>query len=143
MTREDLLRGSNPKTGTENVNNNSSCHAEEQQQQERNVLMHCGQSYSVSQNQIVHLPGPESSNSQTQSTSCVSASCKHSRQNQGQKRKGLVLNLTNQFEAASSKPSSPSSDGEGGKPQSVLENGCCAHEDSTDTEQQDNTGKPL
>lgn len=31
-------------------------------------------------------------------------------ESQGQKRKGLVLNLTTQFEAASSKPSSPSSD---------------------------------
>lgn len=60
-----------------------------------------GQSYSVSQNKIVHLPGPDT------------PSVKHrvnELETQGQRRKGLVLNLTNQFEAATSKPSSPGSD---------------------------------
>ncbi|XP_024945196.1 protein phosphatase Slingshot homolog 2 isoform X3 [Cephus cinctus] len=89
ITREDLLRGCNTKTGGD--------------QEARNVLMPCdnGQSYSVSQNKIVHLPGPDT------------PSVKHrvsKLETQGQKRKGLVLNLTNQFEAANSKPSSPGSD---------------------------------
>lgn len=92
VTREDLLRGVNPKqTGVD--------------QEARNVLMPCGngQSYSVSQNQIVHLPGPDA------------PSVKHrvsKLETQGQRRRGLVLNLTNQFEAAGSKPSSPESDTE-------------------------------
>ena len=90
ITREDLLRGFNPKQST-------------QDQEPRNVLMPCGngQSYSVSQNQIVHLPGPDA------------PSVKHrvsKLETQGQRRRGLVLNLTNQFEAATSKPSSPESD---------------------------------
>lgn len=95
VTREELLRGSNPKTGVD--------------QEARNVLMPCdnGQSYSVSQNQIVQLTtGPET------------PSVKH-RVSKLEKRKGLVLNLTNQFEAATSKPSSPGSDTDGrtdGKP---------------------------
>ncbi|XP_012272968.1 uncharacterized protein LOC105695717 isoform X2 [Orussus abietinus] len=90
ITREELLRGSNPtKQGGE--------------QEARNVLMPCdnGESYSVSQNQIVHLPGPDT------------PSVKHrvsKLEPQGPRRKGLVLNLTNQFEAATSKPSSPGSD---------------------------------
>ncbi|XP_051173338.1 protein phosphatase Slingshot isoform X3 [Leptopilina boulardi] len=102
VTREELLRGSNPKTGVD--------------QEARNVLMPCdnGQSYSVSQNQIVQLtPGPDG------------PSVKHrvsKLETQGQKRKGLVLNLTNQFEAATSKPSSPGSDTDG-KPLVELVNG--------------------
>ena len=89
VTREDLLRGSNPKTGVD--------------QEARNVLMPCdnGQSYSVSQNQIVHLPGPDVPSVKNRVSKL---------ETQGQKRKGLVLNLTNQFEAATSKPSSPGSD---------------------------------
>lgn len=62
-----------------------------------------GQSYSVSQNKIVHLPAP------TPGTPSVKNRISKL-ETQGQKRKGLVLNLTNQFEAASSKPSSPGSD---------------------------------
>ncbi|XP_076624755.1 protein phosphatase Slingshot isoform X3 [Colletes latitarsis] len=92
VTREDLLRSTNLKP-------NATPEA-------RNVLMPCGngQSYSVSQNQIVHLPGP--------STDTPSVKNRVSKlETQGhQRRKGLVLNLTNQFEAVSSKPSSPSSD---------------------------------
>lgn len=96
MTREDLLRVTSQKPSVE--------------QEARNVLMPCnnGQSYSVSQNKIVHLPGPETPTS------------KHSflppiLEPQDQRRKGLVLNLTNQFEAASSKPSSPLSEPEHAK----------------------------
>ncbi|XP_067206482.1 protein phosphatase Slingshot isoform X2 [Linepithema humile] len=91
VTREDLLRGSNQKPAIE--------------QEARNVLMPCdnGQSYSVSQNKIVHLPAP--------APGTPSVKNRISKlETQGQKRKGLVLNLTNQFEAASSKPSSPGSD---------------------------------
>ncbi|XP_048508668.1 protein phosphatase Slingshot isoform X4 [Athalia rosae] len=92
ITREELLRGSN---------NNTNKTADDQEA--RNVLMPCdnGQSYSVSQNKIVHLPGPDT------------PSVKHrvnELETQGQRRKGLVLNLTNQFEAVNSKPSSPGSD---------------------------------
>lgn len=97
MTREDLLRGSNQKSAME--------------QEARNVLMPCdnGQSYSVSQNKIVHLPAP--------APGTPSVKNRISKlETQGQKRKGLVLNLTNQFEAASSKPSSPGSDSGDGKP---------------------------
>ncbi|XP_058800022.1 protein phosphatase Slingshot-like isoform X2 [Phymastichus coffea] len=148
VTREELLRGSNPKpSGLE-------------QQESRNVLMPCdnGQSYSVSQNQVVHLPGPDttskinSSNSNSNSSN-NKTSCRHTRGSQGQKRKGLVLNLTNQFEAASSKPSSPSSsDGEGSSGKSsqqqgvspIVENG---HADSTtelnDNQQEGNNGNYL
>ncbi|XP_033225658.1 protein phosphatase Slingshot homolog 2 isoform X2 [Belonocnema kinseyi] len=100
VTREDLLRGSNPKTGVD--------------QEARNVLMPCdnGQSYSVSQNQIVHLPGPDVPSVKNRVSKL---------ETQGQKRKGLVLNLTNQFEAATSKPSSPGSDSDGKPlPQSPL-----------------------
>lgn len=95
VTREDLLRGSSQKSSID--------------QEARNVLMPCdnGQSYSVSQNQIFHLPGPDTPNAKHK----LSKS-----ETQGQRRKGLVLNLTNQFEAASSKPSSPGSDSDGGKP---------------------------
>ncbi|KYM85311.1 Protein phosphatase Slingshot [Atta colombica] len=91
VTREDLLRGSNQKPALE--------------QEARNVLMPCdnGQSYSVSQNKIMHLPAP------TPGTPSVKNRISKL-ETQGQKRKGLVLNLTNQFEAASSKPSSPGSD---------------------------------
>ncbi|XP_012139040.1 protein phosphatase Slingshot isoform X3 [Megachile rotundata] len=91
VTREDLLRSTSQKPGIA--------------QEARNVLMPCGngQSYSVSQNQIVHLPGP--------SPDAPSVKNRVSKlETQGQRRKGLVLNLTNQFEAVSSKPSSPSSD---------------------------------
>ncbi|KAI4502927.1 hypothetical protein M0802_001971 [Mischocyttarus mexicanus] len=93
VTREDLLRGSNQKSTID--------------QEARNVLMPCdnGQSYSVSQNQIVHLPGPD--------TPCTKHKLGNKSETQGQRRKGLVLNLTNQFEAASSKPSSPGSDSDG------------------------------
>ncbi|XP_032676350.1 protein phosphatase Slingshot homolog 2 isoform X3 [Odontomachus brunneus] len=94
VTREELLRGSNQKPAME--------------QEARNVLMPCdnGQSYSVSQNKIVHLPAP--------SPGTPSVKNRISKlETQGQKRKGLVLNLTNQFEAASSKPSSPGSDSDG------------------------------
>ncbi|XP_066588242.1 protein phosphatase Slingshot isoform X2 [Prorops nasuta] len=116
ITREDLLRGSNQKTAID--------------QEGRNVLMPCdnGQSYSVSQNQIVHLPGPDVPSVKNRISKL---------ETQGQKRKGLVLNLTNQFEAASSKPSSPGSDSESKalpqSPQMVmndksLENGHCRTE---------------
>ncbi|XP_076244489.1 protein phosphatase Slingshot isoform X3 [Calliopsis andreniformis] len=91
VTREDLLRSTNQKPNMV--------------QEARNVLMPCdnGQSYSVSQNQIVHLPGP--------ATDPPSVKNRINKlETQGQRRKGLVLNLTNQFEAVSSKPSSPSSD---------------------------------
>ncbi|XP_076174905.1 protein phosphatase Slingshot isoform X2 [Ptiloglossa arizonensis] len=109
VTREDLLRSTNQKPSMA--------------QEARNVLMPCdnGQSYSVSQNQIVHLPGP--------SPDVPSVKNRISKlETQGQRRKGLVLNLTNQFEAVSSKPSSPSSDTENKpRPQSpvsgVNENG--------------------
>ncbi|XP_050465652.1 protein phosphatase Slingshot isoform X2 [Cataglyphis hispanica] len=93
VTREDLLRGSNQKPAIE--------------QEARNVLMPCdnGQSYSVSQNKIMHLdPTP------TPGTPPSVKNRINKLETQGQKRKGLVLNLTNQFEAASSKPSSPGSD---------------------------------
>ncbi|XP_070169933.1 protein phosphatase Slingshot isoform X1 [Polyergus mexicanus] len=93
VTREDLLRGSNQKPAIE--------------QEARNVLMPCdnGQSYSVSQNKIMHLdPTP------TPGTPPSVQNRINKLETQGQKRKGLVLNLTNQFEAASSKPSSPGSD---------------------------------
>ncbi|KAK2586908.1 hypothetical protein KPH14_009841 [Odynerus spinipes] len=92
VTREDLLRGSNQKSSMD--------------QEARNVLMPCdnGQSYSVSQNQIFHLPGPDTPNAKHKISKP---------ETQGQRRKGLVLNLTNQFEAASSKPSSPGSDSDG------------------------------
>lgn len=62
-----------------------------------------GQSYSVSQNKIVHLPAPNPDASSVKNR--ISKL-----ETQGKKRRGLVLNLTNQFEAASSKPSSPGSD---------------------------------
>lgn len=91
VTREELLRSTSQKPGIA--------------QEARNVLMPCGngQSYSVSQNQIFHLPGP--------SPDAPSVKNRVSKlETQGQRRKGLVLNLTNQFEAVSSKPSSPSSD---------------------------------
>ena len=98
VTREDLLRSSNQKTSMP--------------QEARNVLMPCGngQSYSVSQNKIVHLPGP------SLDTPSVKNRVSKLETQQGQRRKGLVLNLTNQFEAVSSKPSSPSSDSDNGKP---------------------------
>ena len=124
VTREELLRGSSTKV--------SNC----PQQESRNVLMPCdnGQSYSVSQNQIVHLPGPDSNTSSPRSS--TNGGCRQARTgSECQKRKGLVLNLTNQFEAASSKPSSPSSDCENGKANQqmgvspVVENGC--HDDCT------------
>ncbi|OAD61689.1 Protein phosphatase Slingshot [Eufriesea mexicana] len=110
VTREDLLRSSNQKASMP--------------QEARNVLMPCGngQSYSVSQNKIVHLPGP------LPDTPSVKNRVSKLETQQGQRRKGLVLNLTNQFEAVSSKPSSPSSDSDG-KPlpqspvSSVNENG--------------------
>ncbi|XP_029158132.1 protein phosphatase Slingshot homolog 2 isoform X2 [Nylanderia fulva] len=93
VTREDLLRGSNQKPAIE--------------QEARNVLMPCnnGQSYSVSQNKIMHLPAPTSGTTPPSVKNRI-----NKLETQGQKRKGLVLNLTNQFEAASSKPSSPGSD---------------------------------
>ncbi|XP_054014531.1 protein phosphatase Slingshot isoform X2 [Hylaeus anthracinus] len=97
VTREDLLRSTNQKANMP--------------QEARNVLMPCGngQSYSVSQNQIVHLPSP--------SPDTPSVKNRVSKlETQGQRRKGLVLNLTNQFEAVSSKPSSPGSDSDN-KPQ--------------------------
>ena len=138
-----------------NINNNNSSNNPKSGcpiEQSRNVLMPCdnGQSYSVSQNQIVHLPGPDA--------------CKHARaqfESQGQKRKGLVLNLTNQFEAASSKPSSPSSEGDrlsqqqqqqpSQQPQQmqgvspVVENGCCDESvgELGDKQQQGNSGEDL
>ncbi|KAL6254995.1 hypothetical protein P5V15_014338 [Pogonomyrmex californicus] len=92
VTREDLLRGSNQKPAME--------------QEARNVLMPCdnGQSYSVSQNKIMHLPAPLIPGTPSVKNRISKL------ETQGQKRKGLVLNLTNQFEAASSKPSSPGSD---------------------------------
>ncbi|KAK1119347.1 hypothetical protein K0M31_013533 [Melipona bicolor] len=95
VTREDLLRSSSQKTSMP--------------QEARNVLMPCGngQSYSVSQNKIVHLPGP------SLDTPSVKNRVSKLETQQGQRRKGLVLNLTNQFEAVSSKPSSPSSDSDG------------------------------
>lgn len=111
----------------------------DQQEAQRNVLMPCdnGQSYSVSQNQIVHLPGPDNKSSSSSPTnSCTANNCKHTTARKPE-RKGLVLNLTNQFEAASSKPSSPSSDSESCKQQQqqqlqgispIVENG---HDDST------------
>ncbi|XP_043272054.1 probable serine/threonine-protein kinase nek3 isoform X2 [Venturia canescens] len=76
------------------------------EQEARNVLMPCcnGQSYSVSQNQIVHLPGPDVTPSVKNRVSKL--------ETQGHRRRGLVLNLTNQFEAAVSKPASPESEGE-------------------------------
>ncbi|CAD6206228.1 GSCOCG00010030001-RA-CDS [Cotesia congregata] len=87
ITREELLR--NVQT-TKLVPEHES----------RNVLMPCdnGQSYSVSQNQIVHLPGPDNNNTPGNKL-----------ESQGHRRRGLVLNLTNQFESGS-KPSSPESD---------------------------------
>lgn len=109
ITREELLRGTNPKQSVD--------------QEPRNVLMPCdnGQSYSVSQNQIVHLPGPDG------------PSVKHrisKLETQGNRRRGLVLNLTNHFEAAGSKPSSPeSSETDSTKPlaspanERIMENG--------------------
>ncbi|KAJ8680090.1 hypothetical protein QAD02_015877, partial [Eretmocerus hayati] len=176
---EDLVRCPNTKTGSNssnvvgNVGSNVGSGVENMQQESRNVLMPCdnGQSYSVSQNQIVHLPGPDSTSSSTGSTtsspnggSCLSAGCRHYSQQIGQqKRKGLVLNLTTQFEAASSKPSSPSSDGGcttttttastavdtrstqqlqqqlGVSP--LLENGCCGHDESSSENQV--SGQPL
>ncbi|XP_076763512.1 protein phosphatase Slingshot isoform X2 [Xylocopa sonorina] len=92
VTREDLLRSTNQKLGMP--------------QEARNVLMPCGngQSYSVSQNKIVHLPSPA-----PEPPNCKTRSSK-SKTPQGQRRKGLVLNLTKEFEAVGSKPSSPSSD---------------------------------
>ncbi|XP_031843481.1 protein phosphatase Slingshot isoform X2 [Nomia melanderi] len=91
VTREDLLRSTSQKTNMA--------------QEARNVLMPCGngQSYSVSQNKIVHLPSP--------SPDMPSVKNRISKlETQGQRRRGLVLNLTSQFEGASSKPSSPTSD---------------------------------
>lgn len=92
VTRKDLLRSSSQKP-------------ESVEQEGRHVLMPCdnGQSYSVSQNQIVHLPGPDAPGSN------VKNRINELEIQQGQKRKGLVLNLTNQFEAVGSKPSSPDS----------------------------------
>lgn len=122
VTREDLLRGSNQKPTME--------------QEARNVLMPCdnGQSYSVSQNKIVHLPAP--------APGTPSVKNRISKlETQGQKRKGLVLNLTNQFEAANSKPSSPGSDTDG-KPLSLVaeenkpvENGHSHCEQSQETQE--------
>ncbi|CAL7933182.1 unnamed protein product [Xylocopa violacea] len=95
VTREDLLRSTNQKIGMP--------------QEARNVLMPCGngQSYSVSQNKIVHLPSPapEPPSAKNRITKLKTP--------QGQRRKGLVLNLTKEFEAVGSKPSSPSSDSDG------------------------------
>ncbi|CAK9820493.1 Protein phosphatase Slingshot [Anthophora plagiata] len=95
VTREELLRSCTQKASMI--------------QEARNVLMPCGngQSYSVSQNQIFHLPGP------SPDIPSVKNRISKLETQQGQRRKGLVLNLTNQFEAVSSKPSSPSSDSDG------------------------------
>ncbi|XP_011297253.1 protein phosphatase Slingshot isoform X3 [Fopius arisanus] len=64
-----------------------------------------GQSYSVSQNQIVHLEGSETPTTASKTPKKFTYPLKKSPQ--GQKRRGLVLNLTNQFEAAGSKPGTP------------------------------------
>ncbi|CAB0039540.1 unnamed protein product [Trichogramma brassicae] len=139
IVREDLLKSSTMSKPSNNC----------PMQDARRVRMPCGngQSYSVSQNQIVHLDSNSSSPNQAGRTKTES---------QGQKRKGLVLNLTNQFEAASSKPSSPSSDSENEKvtvqlPIVVspveLQNGC--HDDYSECEvsarhqQQDKNGMCL
>lgn len=116
MTREDLLRarvGGGRKGGAGGS------------QEGRNVLMPCdnGQSYSVSQNKIVHLPGPLPPPPLPAPDRGVGGAGKNvknrvneleseTQHRSGQRRKGLVLNLTNQFESVSSKPSSPSSDPE-------------------------------
>ncbi|XP_063973924.1 protein phosphatase Slingshot isoform X2 [Diachasmimorpha longicaudata] len=77
-------------------------------QKQGNVLclMPCvnGQSYSVSQNQIVHLEGSETP---TTTSKIPKKFAYFNKSPQGQKRRGLVLNLTNQFEAAGSKPGTP------------------------------------
>lgn len=125
VTREDLLRGSNQKSAIE--------------QEARNVLMPCdnGQSYSVSQNKIMHLPAPTSGTTPPSVKNRI-----NKLETQGQKRKGLVLNLTNQFEAASSKPSSPGSDSDARSlPQNTnaednakpIENGHSHYEQSQET----------
>ncbi|XP_034936296.1 protein phosphatase Slingshot isoform X2 [Chelonus insularis] len=126
ITREDLLRGTNIKTAVD--------------QETRNVLMPCdnGQSYSVSQNQIVHLPGPDTPGRKQKSKA---------ESFQGHRRRGLVLNLTNQFEAAGSKPSSPESEADGVKPLSpgnerVMENGLYSNSQRSSIDnKQDNDGK--
>ncbi|XP_014222170.1 uncharacterized protein LOC106649319 isoform X2 [Trichogramma pretiosum] len=139
IVREDLLKSSIMSKPSNNC----------PMQDARRVRMPCGngQSYSVSQNQIVHLDSNSSSPNQAGRTKTGS---------QGQKRKGLVLNLTNQFEAASSKPSSPSSDSENEKVTVQLpivvspvehQNGC--HDDYSECEvsarhqQQDKNGMCL
>ncbi|XP_076282421.1 protein phosphatase Slingshot isoform X2 [Lasioglossum baleicum] len=117
VTREDLLRSTNQKSDIS--------------QEARNVLMPCGngQSYSVSQNKIVHLPSP-SPDIPSVKNRIIKL------ETQGQKRRGLVLNLTSQFEGVGSKPSSPTSDSDN-KPraqspimQGVQENGLLAQQSS-------------
>ncbi|XP_033325886.2 protein phosphatase Slingshot isoform X2 [Megalopta genalis] len=116
VTREDLLRSTNQKS--------------DMAQEARNVLMPFGngQSYSVSQNKIVHLPSP-SPDIPSVKNRIIKL------ETQGQKRKGLVLNLTSQFEGVNSKPSSPTSDSDN-KPRAqspiagVQENGLVAQQTS-------------
>lgn len=69
----------------------------------RNILMpfNNGQSYSVSPNQIVHIPGSCKKNqNETKTVEPVSTN----------EKKGMVLNLTNQFEGEKSQSSSPNTD---------------------------------
>lgn len=88
-----------------------------------NVRMPCsnGQAYSVSQNKVMFLPSCQDSQSPSASVSSVklrvtelesqqatSLNCRGGGiSSQVPDRKGLVLNLTTQFEAAGSKPGSP------------------------------------
>ncbi|XP_069703862.1 protein phosphatase Slingshot isoform X2 [Periplaneta americana] len=89
-----------------------------------NVRMPCGngQAYSVSQNKVVYLPASCCSQESSSVTEVVVPSVKHrvselELQNSNTNgaasrkisldRKGLVLNLTTQFESSSSKPGSP------------------------------------
>ncbi|XP_066997618.2 protein phosphatase Slingshot isoform X3 [Anabrus simplex] len=89
----------------------------------RNYRMPCGngQAYSVSPNKVVHLPA-SCSQQKTDCSAAIVSSVKHrvneleSQSSQaasaaGRKppvdRKGLVLNLTSQFESSNSKPASP------------------------------------
>ncbi|KAF4519713.1 hypothetical protein B566_EDAN003963 [Ephemera danica] len=85
-----------------------------------NVRMPCGngQAYSVSQNKVVFLPSCQDSPSSSvssvklrvtalESQQALTGSCKPGVSLQVPDRKGLVLNLTSQFEAAGSKPGSP------------------------------------
>lgn len=89
------------KTPVPNIAQNQKTVSSSHVENARNVLMpfNNGQSYSVSPNQIVHIPG----NCKKQKENVN----KEEKNNFCKEKKGMVLNLTTQFEGEKSKPSSP------------------------------------